>query len=65
MIGEEILVRDGFEGRDKSWVGEMKVGVESCELVAGSPRRTPAYEECIGRIRPATVSSDSASSNQA
>ena len=67
MIGEEILVRDGFEGRDKSWVGEMDIGVGSlaCALVAGSPRRTPAYEECIGRIRSATASSDSASSNQA
>ena len=63
MIGEEILVRDGFEGRDESWEGKMEIGVESCALVAGSPRRTPAYEECIGRIRSATVSSDSASSN--
>ena len=47
MIGEEILVRDGLEGRDKSWVGEMEIGVGSCALVAWSPRRTPAYEECI------------------
>ena len=65
MIGEEILVRDGFEGRDKSWVGEIDIGVGSCALVAWSPRRTPAYEECIGRIRSATASSESASSNQA